>query len=171
MRPLRWTRSAARTLAAVLLAAVPAGCADFLTTPAETGARLSLSLQPAPPGAQMIPDSTFDAVDRLSVWVYRGDTVVMASFAVSPSGGSIRQVILVPLDADEEDVALGVVLYVRGQPVLAGEQALTLVRGQRTTVEMELIPVFPAPDLGVGLYPDHGAAGTRLPGEPSRSAP
>jgi hypothetical protein len=144
MRPLRArarVTSVAR-LAGAVVAVLLAGCADFLATPAADGARLSLSLQPAGPARQTSPGQDFDRVDGLSVRVARGNAVVVAdSFAVAAADGVIRQVVLIPLEADEEDVDLAVELHAGGQVVFAGGQALHLVRGQLATAEVELIPV------------------------------
>jgi hypothetical protein len=153
---------AARALAAVLLAAAAAGCADILAPPAEGGARLSLQL--GRPARQTSPDSAFDAVDGLSVVVYRGETVVMAdSFAVSPAGSVIRQFILVPVEGDEETLYLVAELHAGGQTVFAGDAVLRLVRGALTTVEVELVPVFFPPDPGIGAaaVPSRGRFATR----------
>ena len=160
-----WRRTRARAvLAAGLAAVLLAGCADFLAPPAQ-GARLSLSLQPGPPARQTSADSVFDTVDGLAVAVYRGETVVMAdSFAVFPVGGVIRQSILVAVAGVQETLHLFVELHAGGEPVLAGDTVLRLVRGERTTVEVELVPVFPASGsaAGAGVAPSRGLPSTRV---------
>lgn len=153
-----WRRIRARgagvaALAGLLVAVLLAGCADFLATPAD-GARLSLQL--GPPARQTSPDSTFDAVDGLSVVVYRGEAVVMAdSFAVSPAGSVIRQFILVPVQGAEETLELYVTLYSGGRAEFYAFQPLRVVRGTLTTVEVTLVRV----GLAAGVYPDEATAG------------
>jgi hypothetical protein len=152
--------AAAAALAAVLLA----GCAEFLATPAG-GARLSLALQPV---AQTRQDSAFDAVDGLSVRVYRGEEVVMEdSFAVSPAGGVIRQSIVVPVEGDQESLDLFVELHAGRQTVFAGDAVLRLVRGGRTTVEVDLVPVG---RVGLGAGVDDATAALALATLPPRRA-
>ena len=140
---------------AALVAVLLAGCADFLATPAE-GARLSLSLQPGPPAFQTSADSAFDAVDGLSVRIERRQELVMAdSFAVSPAGGVIRQVILVPLEGAEETLELYVTLYSEGRAEFFAFQTLRVVRGGLTTVEVDLGRV----GLAAGVDPAGAKAG------------
>lgn len=172
MNPHGRTRMLVTLVAAIagaLIAVLVAGCADFLAAPA-AGGRIALSLQPRGPAGQTTLDSLFDAVDGLSVLVYsRDQAVLMAdSFAVSPSGGIIRQVILVPLD-EGDDVELYVRLNDGEETVFTGEQTVRLLRGELTTVEVELIPGAFPPDPGIGGDAGDGVAGSRLPGERPRA--
>jgi hypothetical protein len=166
-----WRRPRARVaavagLAGVLGATLLAGCADVLATPAD-GARLSLSLQPGPPAFQTGADSAFDAVDGLSVRIERLQEVVMAdSFAVSPAGGVIRQVILVPLESAEETLDLYVTLYSGGRAEFFAFQPLTVVRGTLTTVEVDLGPV----GLAAGVAPAGAMVGLTGATVPPRRA-
>ncbi|HYJ78224.1 MAG TPA: hypothetical protein VEW03_01375, partial [Longimicrobiaceae bacterium] len=159
------TRTPARLLGAATLIAITAGgCDDFLATPAKAPARLSVSyvLTPASPAAQVGVARAFDQVDRVRIYLARGEeegaeVLLDSVFTVSGAGGEIRQSVTVELDRTEEELFLGVALLVGASPLFKGSRPITLVAGQESSAEVPLEPVGATLSIApVPIFPSLG---------------
>jgi hypothetical protein len=144
MRSPIHTRTRA-ALAALLVAAGAAACADLLAPPAEAPARLSLSyaLPPGAPALQTGASRAFDRVDHVHVRLWRGDAQVLAdSFNVAATdSGVVHRTLELTLEQAEEELQVAVELHWQGVPVFAGTQAVRLSRGSTAAAEVALLPI------------------------------
>jgi hypothetical protein len=136
-------------LAALLVAAGAAACADLLAPPADLPAGLAISYDLAPAAqaaAQTGAGRAFDRVDQVRLRLSRGEALVLAdSFAVTATDASaIRHVVELTLDQAEEELALVVELRWQGRPLFTGAQSVSLARGRQDSAQVGMVPVAAA---------------------------
>ncbi|TVR59322.1 MAG: hypothetical protein EA422_15150, partial [Gemmatimonadales bacterium] len=135
-----------RTLFAVVLAFLVAGCGDLLyETPAPAGppAMVAFNLQHTAQLQAVDPgvSAAFARVNQLQIVVSGGGETVTGTFAVSGSSGEIRASLEVPVETESQQVSIQVELRGGGGTLFTGQTQTTLVPGQTASPEIDLVSV------------------------------